>query len=146
MKIYLDACCLNRPFDDQSQNRIRLESEAIIIIMSLLKKEVGEWISSEVLEAELENTPDIEKRAYLTELSKSAHTSIAITEKEITRANELENIGFKGFDAMHIACSESAGNDVFLTTDDKLLKKAVREKDKLNVQIANPLSWMMERL
>lgn len=28
MKIYLDNCCFNRPFDDQSQIRIRLESEA----------------------------------------------------------------------------------------------------------------------
>jgi hypothetical protein len=29
MRIYLDACCLNRPFDNQSQERVRLESEAI---------------------------------------------------------------------------------------------------------------------
>jgi len=34
MKIYLDACCLNRPFDDQSQARIRVESEIIIFILS----------------------------------------------------------------------------------------------------------------
>ena len=28
MKIYLDVCCLNRPFDDHGQAKIYLESEA----------------------------------------------------------------------------------------------------------------------
>jgi len=34
MKIYLDACCLSRPFDDQSQQKIYLESQAILFILS----------------------------------------------------------------------------------------------------------------
>jgi hypothetical protein len=33
MKIYLDVCCLNRPFDDQTQDRIRLETEAVMLIL-----------------------------------------------------------------------------------------------------------------
>ncbi len=144
MKIYMDACCLNRPFDDQSQNRIRLESEAILIIMNRMYTGDWEWIGSEVLVAELENTPNIEKRTDLTELAAGIQTNIALTEIEIIRANELENLGFKSFDAMHIACSESARADVFLTTDDKLLKKSKRERDNINVQIANPLSWLTE--
>jgi hypothetical protein len=28
MKIYLDNCCFNRPFDDQGQIRIKIETEA----------------------------------------------------------------------------------------------------------------------
>jgi len=144
MKIYLDACCLNRPFDDQNQNRIRLESEAILIIMNRMYSGEWEWIGSEVLVVELENTPDIEKRSYLTELVKGVHTNISLMEGEITRANELEKLGFKSFDAIHIACSESENADVFLTTDDKLLENAKREKDHLNIQIANPLSWLTE--
>ena len=28
MLIYLDTCCFNRPFDDQSQTRIRFETAA----------------------------------------------------------------------------------------------------------------------
>jgi hypothetical protein len=40
-KIYLDTCCLNRPFDDQTQERIRLESEAMLAILSRIEK--GEW-------------------------------------------------------------------------------------------------------
>jgi len=34
MRIYTDVCCLNRPFDDQSQDRIRIESEAILAILN----------------------------------------------------------------------------------------------------------------
>jgi predicted nucleic acid-binding protein len=85
-----------------------------------------------------------EKQSYLTELVRGVHTNIFLTEVEITRANELEKLGFKSFDAMHIACSESENVDVFLTTDDKLLKNAKREKEHLNIQIAKPLSWLTE--
>jgi len=46
MKIYLDACCLNRPFDDQSQARIRVESEIIIFILSRIYEKEWEWIGS----------------------------------------------------------------------------------------------------
>ncbi len=130
MKIYLDACCLNRPFDDQNQNRIRLESEAILIIIDCMytKSKDWEWIGSEVLIAELENTPNIEKRNYLINLASGIHSNINVKEIDMIRANELENLGFKPFDAMHISCSENANADVFLTTDDRLLKKAEREK------------------
>ena len=42
MKIYLDACCLNRPFDDQSQDRVRLEAEAILLILGRLERQADE--------------------------------------------------------------------------------------------------------
>ena len=29
MKIYMDVCCLNRPFDDQNQNRVRVVNPVI---------------------------------------------------------------------------------------------------------------------
>ncbi len=72
--------------------------------------------------------------------------NITLAECENIRASELENMGFKSFDAMHIACSESVNADVFLTTDDKLLKKAERESEFLKIQVANPLSWLTEIL
>jgi predicted nucleic acid-binding protein len=146
MKIYLDACCFNRPFDDQRQNRIRLESEAVILIMERMHNKEWEWIGSDVLLAELENTPDIEKRRYLMELAEWPHRHVELTEHVIARATELEQLGLKSFDAMHVACAESADADVFLTTDDKLLKTALRERDNLHVTIANPLSWLTERV
>ena len=146
MKVYLDACCLNRPFDDQSQDRIRLESEAIIIILNLLYKGEWKWIGSEALEIEIETTPNIEKRNYLKRIVNFVHKTRKIQDKESNRAKQLEEVGFKSFDAMHIACAESEKADVFLTTDDKLLKLAKRNKNKLNIDIANPVLWLTERL
>ena len=104
------------------------------------------WIGSEVLVDELENTPDIEKRSYMTELAVGVHETVMIAKTDIMRANELENLGFKSFDAMHIACAERSTADVLLTTDDKLLKKADKERDNLKIKIANPLSWLMEKI
>jgi predicted nucleic acid-binding protein len=131
MKIYLDACCLNRPFDDQSQNRIRMESEAILIILYRFFNREWEWVGSEALDIEIEETPNIEKKYYLMRLASFVKESVKIQENIASRANELTKIGFKSFDAMHIACSESASTDIFLTTDDKLIKLAKKNKDKI---------------
>jgi hypothetical protein len=49
MKIYLDVCCLNRPFDDQTQDRVHLEAEAILSIFRRLEKNDWTWISSSVV-------------------------------------------------------------------------------------------------
>jgi hypothetical protein len=144
MKIYLDACCLNRPFDDQSQERIRLESEAVLIILNRLHIGEWKWIGSEALEIEIENTPNIERKNFLMKLLNGVHKHIKIRKQEIGRANRLKEIGFKPFDATHIACSESGSSDIFLTTDDKLLRLSRRMKIELNVRVANPLSWLTE--
>ncbi len=57
-KIYLDTCCLNRPFDDQTQERVRLEAEAVLAILSRIEKGEWNWIGSDVLADEIEQTPD----------------------------------------------------------------------------------------
>lgn len=38
MKVYLDNCCYNRPYDDQTQIRISLETQAKLYIQDLIKK------------------------------------------------------------------------------------------------------------
>lgn len=60
--IYLDACCLNRPFDDQSQDRIRLETEAVLSILNRCL--LGEWqlIGSEALDYEISKMPDDDRK------------------------------------------------------------------------------------
>lgn len=62
MKIYLDVCCINRPFDDQKQTRIRLESEAILMILDRIRTSEYTWVTSDVFQAEIERIPDVEKR------------------------------------------------------------------------------------
>jgi len=69
-----------------------------------------------------------------------------IGEKELARASELEKLGFIGFDALHLACAEMGKADVFLTTDDRLLKLAKKLAKKLRVNVENPLDWIKERI
>lgn len=146
IKIYLDNCVLNRPFDDQGQERIRLETEAIILLLSRLERKEWTWLGSQVLELEIDKTPDAEQQSRLRRVMEFIGSKIEIGEKELERANELQRLGFVGFDAVHLSCAESGKADVFLTTDDRLLKLAKRLAKKLHVTVENPLDWMKENI
>ena len=60
------------------------------------------------------------------------------------RAKELEKLGFKSFDALHIACAGKGDADILLTTDDIFLSKALQSRNILKVRVENPLRWLME--
>ncbi|MDJ1173393.1 hypothetical protein [Roseofilum capinflatum] len=60
-RIYLDACCLNRPFDDLSQPRIALEAQAILTIVHQCETGQRQLIASAALEVELAQMPNLEK-------------------------------------------------------------------------------------
>ncbi|MCX7795427.1 MAG: PIN domain-containing protein [bacterium] len=141
-RIYLDVCCLNRPFDDQTQDRIRLEAESIIIILSNV--EVDNWtlVSSEVVDFEISRILDEEKKQKVRILSSMAKEHIVVTDEIEKRAIELEKLGFSPYDALHIACAEKAKVDVLLTTDDKLLRKALNAR--LLVEVRSPIEWLLE--
>lgn len=144
MKLYLDVCCLNRPFDDQTQDRIHLEAESILLILKYIRSKKWEWFNSEVVEYEVRQTSDAERRRRLEMLLSHADHKIIIEEAVISRAATLEKIGFDPYDALHLACAEYSGVDVFLTTDDKLLRLANRVGSQLVTPVKNPLTWLME--
>lgn len=60
------------------------------------------------------------------------------------RAREIVALGFRPYDALHLACAESSGATVLLTTDDRMLRRAARVREDLRVRVANPLTWMTE--
>jgi predicted nucleic acid-binding protein len=146
MKIYLDACCLNRPFDDQRQPRIRLEAEAISLILQKLHQREWEWVGSEVLVYELGQTVDVERRERLLLLAGQSHQVVAITETLLKQPEKLEAAGFDSYDAIHLASAEQAKVDVFLTTDDNIQKVSNRNKEAFSFVIANPVKWLEEVL
>ena len=143
-KVYLDACCLNRPFDDQTQERIRLESEAALLVMKRFQ-ERGDWVwvGSDALEYEIDQIPDPERRRRVRGLA-SFCTVREASGDVADRAKELQGLGFKAVDALHVACAEKAGCDVVLTTDDRMLRAAKRNADRLHVQVKNPVEWLLE--
>ena len=90
MRIYFDACCLNRLTDDQSQRRIAEEAEAVEQIIRLLRAKTIEWLSSTALEAETNNNPDQERRHEVEVLLLLAKETIPLDGRIIQRAKDLE--------------------------------------------------------
>ena len=143
-RIYLDACCLNRPFDNQTQPRIALETQTIIAILS--KCELGLWklIFSIALDEELEQTPDLERLKNVKTILAIAKIKVISSQFIERRSLELQNLGFSRYDATHIASAERSRADIFLTTDDRLLKKAQNNTQLMQVEIDNPVQWLIK--
>ena len=139
----MDVCCLNRPFDTLEQERVRLEADAILSIVRRCQN--GEWslVNSDAIEFELEKMPNPEKAEQVASLVTIAQTKIISNQAIEKRAQALISLGFKLYDALHVAFSEAASADVLLTTDDRLLNRALKLTSVLNVQVANPVTWLM---
>ncbi|MDE0556550.1 MAG: PIN domain-containing protein [Candidatus Poribacteria bacterium] len=143
-KIYLDICCLSRLFDPPTQARVLQEAGAIGHILTYIRRGDWVWISSDVLTNEVNQTPDLRKRLEMKGLLTRAHKTIYTQTNEKLRGKQLELLGFKRRDALHIACAESDKVDIFLTTDDRLLRRAQRYYTQLHVRVENPYTWLQE--
>lgn len=64
-RIYLDVCVLSRPFDDQNQARIRLETGALQIVLAHIRSGELTLIVSPVHWAESGAVPDPKEKEYL---------------------------------------------------------------------------------
>ena len=142
LKIYLDTCCLSRPFNDQTQDRIRRETEAIEKILKNFGTGDWHWIVSGALAFEVDNNRDVSQRIEMKSQMDNAYINVPISEIERTRSRDLQKLGFKRSDALHLACAESGNADIFLTTDDRLLRRAKRLSSKLYVRAENPYEWL----
>lgn len=145
-RIYLDVCCWNRPFDDQSQARVHLEAEAVLEILAMIEQ--GRWrlITSEAVDLEIEEMSDATRRERLKSAIPAHQERVQFGDPTIQRAVELERAGFPGMDAVHPAAAEQAQADVLLTTDDRLLRLARRHTRRLRVVVHNPLTWLQNVL
>jgi len=145
VRIYLDACCLNRLTDDQSQPRIAEEADAVEQILRLLRTKTIEWLSSTALEFETSNNPNLQRRYEIGVLMLLATETVALDVQTIHRAKELENAGYGAFDALHLSSAEAGKADVLLTTDDRFLKRAARGIGSPRVLVLNPVNWLREQ-
>ena len=144
MRLYLDACCLNRLTDDQSQARVREEAEAVEGILRMVSEARATWVSSAVLEIEIGRNPDPDRRRDVTALLAFSNEVLGAQPRLARRAAYVQSLGFGAFDALHLASAEFGQADVFLTTDDALLRRAARYADKLRIRVRNPVSWYRE--
>jgi predicted nucleic acid-binding protein len=143
MKVYLDACALQRPLDDKSRLRIATEAEAILGILALAQSGVVHLISSQALEYEIRRIPTPLRREHAIAVLALAQTRVILTEQAERIANEFVGQGIKSLDALHLALAESGGADYFCTCDDRLYKRAVALK-VLRVAVVTPLELIKE--
>lgn len=144
MKIYLDCCCLNRPFDVLLDDVVRMEAEAVITVIDRCENGGWELFTSDVLFDEIDNNPNLARKQKVLMLYQSAKGHIELTTRILARAKQLESFNIKAYDALHIASAEAGGVNVFLTTDRKLINAAGRSDTSL--QVKNPLIWLTEVL
>ena len=123
MLIYLDICCFNRPFDDQSQTRIRFETEAKLELQERVRQKKVGLVWSYVLDFENKQNPFSERAASILLWRNLAEVRVGQTASVLDQGRSLMQLGIKPFDALHVACAMIAGADLFITTDDALLRK-----------------------
>jgi len=142
LKIYLDACVLNRLSDDRTQARVAAEAEAIENIFRMILLGGVAWSASVALEREIGRNPDRDKRNDALALLSYAGELHEIAEIVKERAKELHAVGYGAFDALHLAYAEADCVDALLTTDDRFIKKAGRGLGNPLVQVMNPVDWL----
>ncbi len=143
LKIYLDNCCFNRPYDDQAQLSINLEALAKLSIQQEIREGKVDLVTSYILLAEnAANRFEAKRKDIQAFIDKQTHTFVSEASgskvKEI--AKEIMNSGVKLMDACHIACAIIAGCDYFISTDKRLLKY---HSDQ--IKIVNPTTYVLER-
>jgi len=125
MKVYLDNCSYYRPFDDQSQMRIYLETQAKLHIQKMIRDGSLLLAISYVSLYENWNSPYSRNKITVNKFFEIATTFVDIDKADIIeqKANEIVKIGVKSKDALHISCAIEAACDYFITTDNEILKK-----------------------
>jgi hypothetical protein len=142
MRVYLDNCCFNRPFDDQTPLSIRLETEAKLYVQDQIKRGTLSLGWSNILDYENAANPCEERRAEIQRWEKLADCSAVETPEIIDLMKKFVEIGMKPLDALHVAGAASLECEVFLTVDKGILRKALMVE---GIRIMSPIDFLMER-
>ncbi|MBT5928073.1 MAG: PIN domain protein [Verrucomicrobia bacterium] len=141
MRIYLDNCSLNRPFDSQKQLRIRLETEAKLAIQEKISQGEFELAWSYVIDFENIANPYQERREVVWLWKSKACVDVDESDQILDVANRVSSLGLKNKDSLHIACAICSECDFFVTTDDGIVR---RSNDIQQIQIRNPIDFVRE--
>ncbi len=142
MRLYLDNCCFNRPFDDQSWLTVRLETEAKLHIQNAIR--AGQYALgwSYILDYENTANPLEERRTEIQRWAALADSYVVETPAILAAMKNIVTVGIKPLDALHIACAQALECQYFLTVDKGILKKAV---DVVQIPILNPVDFVIEQ-
>ncbi len=130
----------NRPFDDQVQVRIRLETIAIFSVLQRIKEGEFSLLWSFMIDYENSLNPYNNVRQEIEMASALANETVVPDDFIIAKAREFETIGIRPRDAIHLACALKGEAEYFLTCDNKLIKKS--SELGINLKIMNPLKFI----
>lgn len=139
VRVYLDNCCFNRPFDDQTQQKIYIETEAKLFIQRKVKDGLLKLTWSYILDYENSENPDEETRLSIQKWEKISDKFIQETSDILSNAIQFNKIGFGIKDSIHLACAIESESKYFITVDSGILKKRQLIKD---ITIMNPLEFI----
>jgi predicted nucleic acid-binding protein len=138
LRLYLDNCSFNRPFDNQEYLTINIETQAKLMIQEKIKNNAHILVWSYMLDIENDDNIEIERIESIGKW-KTIATDIIKESNNIIVENiiKLLKIGIHEKDAVHLACAIYANCDYFITTDRKLLNKEVE-----GIKIINPIEFV----
>jgi hypothetical protein len=135
---YLDLCCFKRPFDDPAPARVLREAQAVAEILEQAQDGRLQLVRSPAHDFENERNPREDRRLATQLWLETATVAVTASEAANGRARELTGLGFGPLDALHLAFAEACAARWFVTTDDRLLKLAMRHRAKINVDVVLP--------
>lgn len=140
IRVYLDNCCYNRPYDDQSQLKVHLETEAKLHIQKMITDKKIDLIYSFISEFENSNNPNKYNSRSISDFFNNAAEYVDISHRSDIRseADEIMKTGIKEMDALQIASAIVGRADYFLTTDKQLLKYPAKK-----IKIINPIDFIV---
>ena len=144
MRLYFDICCYSRLYDDQTQIKVYMESEAVLNILNISKQNHDEIVGSSALDLEIDQIDNVEKREKIKYFYHQTITEKTdYTENVFNRVKELsEQTNIKKLDSFHLSFAENSNVDILLTTDSRFEKAC--SKMNLKIKVLNPIKFLME--
>ena len=142
MRIYLDNCSYNRPYDDQSNMQVQLEAQSKLFIQNSIKGGKYDLVSSYTLQYEISKNPfDMRRNAIEDFIAQNAKYYVDYDrEPELTAiASEIMETGVKEKDAYHVASAIFSGCEYFISTDKRLLKYTSEK-----IKLVTPVEFVSE--
>lgn len=139
MRIYLDICCFNRPFDDQSDLIVRLQTEAKLHVQEMIRQGALDLVWSAIMDIENSANPDLNRKVAIADWQQIGVVDMSVNELVEQKAIILSQIGVKPMDALHVACAIEACAEYFLTTDNALLRKMAKHG---SIRVVDPVDFV----
>lgn len=139
MKLYLDNCCYNRPFDNQKFIKIKLETEAKLFIQEKVKAGKYNIVWSYILDFENSANPFEERKEAIKFWRSIAIEDTEENEEILSNAYEIRKYNVKSKDALHLACAIYLKCDYFITTDETIIKKMCKFE---RIKVLNPIEFI----